>query len=798
LTLEELEVIISAQTAPLKKQLDSVKTQLKGLQNTTNSTNNQIASSFSALASKLGKFAGFAGVAYLAKQALNEIKKDIAAAMDVTESENLFEVSMGNMANAAREWSNSLQDSLGLNAFEVRKNVGVLYNMTTSMGIAREQAYGLSTNLTQLAYDMASFYNISNEEAFVKLRAGITGETEPLKALGILVDEGTSKQVAYQMGIAKTGEELTQQQKVMARYQAILMQTGNAQGDLARTIDSPANQLRLLRTQLALLRINLGQAFLPIVQVVLPILTSFIKGLNVVLSAVAGFMKALFGVETAQSGLGAAAIDTSAAQGGLADSLTNTGSAAEKAAKKAKGALATFDEINQLNFDNGDSGGGGGSAGGGVGSIDMPSMDTTPFETTIPKALKDLADKVRPSLEKLGKSFQYLGEKAYELWKVLEPYVMPVLKALGELAWKFFETSVNLLGDAFYFLGDGLEFVAGIISGDFEKTFSGLSGIAWDAIEAVKDVINPFLDIYLPGTAPYFNNFVDIMRTSFDEGIEVIKGFNDPAKLEIQDFVDTGKQLFELFKTDSNQVWANTWNMLMDKLKEKDPEMYTKIMEMRDKWGGLFLQARDKFPTTWGDMWNLIRNKVDQSNPEVFSRIDTIVNGVAERFNNMKTRISQIMDGVKTAISISWDGAVFLIKTKVNNLIQKINSGIASINSLDLPSVNIPFFGDIGGRVFNIPNIPYLAKGGIIDSPTLAMVGEAGKEAVVPLENTSFTQNLASELGNAVMSALQISGGGNGSPIDLTINFGSQTVFKKIIDGINSVNAAAGKNLITI
>lgn len=107
--------------------------------------------------------------------------------------------------------------------------------MTKSMGIAGDTAYDLSTSLVLLAQDMASFYNMDTEEAFVKLRAGITGETEPLKALGILVDENTVSQYAYQNGLAETGEELTQQQKVLARYYAILDQTSTAQGDLART-----------------------------------------------------------------------------------------------------------------------------------------------------------------------------------------------------------------------------------------------------------------------------------------------------------------------------------------------------------------------------------------------------------------------------------------------------------------------------------------------------------------------------------------------------------------------------------
>ncbi|MFV9511803.1 phage tail tape measure protein [Tepidibacillus sp. LV47] len=190
-------------------------------------------------------------------------------AMDAVESENLFEVSMGKMAGAARQWSEDVSKSLGLNAFEVRKNVATYNAMLTSMGLTEKAAFDMSKGLTQLAYDMASFYNLKPEEAFEKLKAGISGETEPLKALGILVNDNTVKTYAYTHGIAKQGQELTEQQKVMARYGLIMDQTSKAQGDLARTIDSPTNQLRIMKQQVVQIGIQLGQILIPILQKVI-------------------------------------------------------------------------------------------------------------------------------------------------------------------------------------------------------------------------------------------------------------------------------------------------------------------------------------------------------------------------------------------------------------------------------------------------------------------------------------------------------------------------------------------------
>lgn len=201
-------------------------------------------------------------------------------AMDAIESENLFEVAMGGMADAARKWSEELRQQLGLNAYEVRKNVGTFDVMLKSMGMAEDAAFDMSKSLTLLAYDMASFYNLRPEEAFEKLQAGITGEIEPLKRLGIVVNESTVQTYAYTHGIAAQGAQLTEQQKILARYGVIMEQTKAAQGDLARTIDSPVNQFRILSETLKQTAIDLGMALMPAVQAIIPHLQNMVERIS--------------------------------------------------------------------------------------------------------------------------------------------------------------------------------------------------------------------------------------------------------------------------------------------------------------------------------------------------------------------------------------------------------------------------------------------------------------------------------------------------------------------------------------
>lgn len=189
-------------------------------------------------------------------------RKAIQMASDVVESENLFEVSMGSMGKAARQWSTDLSKALGLNQYEVRKMLATFNVMLGSMGFSEEAAYNMAKGLTQLSYDMSSFYNLKPEQAFEKLQSGISGEIEPLKQLGILVSDTIVQQWALHHGWIKEGQQLSENQKILARYNVIMEATRKAQGDLARTMDSPANVARRREAQLAEAQVEVGKRLL--------------------------------------------------------------------------------------------------------------------------------------------------------------------------------------------------------------------------------------------------------------------------------------------------------------------------------------------------------------------------------------------------------------------------------------------------------------------------------------------------------------------------------------------------------
>ncbi len=215
---------------------------------------------------------------------------------DAEESENLFEVSLGSMADAARAWSIELSQTLGLNQFEVRKTIGVFNQMFVSMGVGTQKAFEMSKGLTELAADMASFFNIAQEEAFQKLQAGITGEIEPLKRLGIVLTVAALDSFALAQGLGKTTLQMTEAEKVALRYAFILEQTAKAQGDLARTADSVTNRFRAIKNAIAEVATNIGISVQPALKNLLGSVSGFVERVKVFVSENAELFELIFGV----------------------------------------------------------------------------------------------------------------------------------------------------------------------------------------------------------------------------------------------------------------------------------------------------------------------------------------------------------------------------------------------------------------------------------------------------------------------------------------------------------------------
>ena len=257
------------------------------------------------------------------------------------ENMNLFNVSMGQFAKEAQNYAEQVGEIMGINPGEWMRNQGVFMTITDGFGVASDRAYIMSKNLTQLTYDLASFYNISTSDAFQKLESGISGELEPLRRLGYDLSVARLQQAAYDLGIDRSVTSMTQAEKAELRYYAIMTQVTNAQGDMARTLEAPANQLRILQAQVEQATRALGNLFLPILKAILPYAIALAKAIRIVAEIIASF----FGVSIPEFDVGADAIGGVASGAGeAADGLGD----ASKKAKELKNALLGIDELNVI------------------------------------------------------------------------------------------------------------------------------------------------------------------------------------------------------------------------------------------------------------------------------------------------------------------------------------------------------------------------------------------------------------------------------------------------------------------
>jgi len=528
-------------------------------------------------------------------------------AMDAVESENLFEVAMGDMAGEARKWSEETSKALGLNAYNVRKNVATYNSMLTSMGLTTEESLKMSEGLTQLSYDMASFYNLSPEEAFEKLKSGISGESEPLKSLGILVNDTTVKTYAYTNGIAKQGEELTEAQKVQARYGAILQSTKNAQGDLARTMDSPTNKLRIMKEQAAQIGIQFGQILIPILEKLIAVI--------------------------------------------------------------------------------------------------KPLMDK----------FQGLSKEQQDKIIKIGLILAALG---------------PLILIIGKV--------ISIAGSLASVIGalSGALAAAGGASGALAGALALITGPVGIVIAAVAGLIAIFVALYKNN-----EGFRDSVNRVWNQIRAIIGGIIESLRIMFQAFVALAKSLWSRFGDDLIQVISAAFNIIAAVVST----VLTAIQDIikiitsaiKGDWQGVW-EGIKKFTL---DLWNGLKS--------IFVSILGLMKGIVKaELEFIKGFIFGIWDGIKKITLALWNDIkaaiekpIIAAKNTVKNAIDAIKGFFSNLHlpEIKIPKIKLPRFSIKGEFSLSPPSVPYLgvdwyASGGIFTRPSVIGVGEAGTEAVLPID----------------------------------------------------------------
>lgn len=394
-----------------------------------------IKQSFNGLGSAVKKIGLLIGGAFAVGKLVQFGKECVELGSDLAEVQNVVDVTFTTMSDKVNEFAKNAMTSAGLSETMAKRYVGTFGAMSKSFGFSEQQAYDMSTALTQLTGDVASFYNISQDLAYIKLKSVFTGETETLKDLGVVMTQTALDQYALANGYGKTTSEMTEQEKVALRLAFVQKQLSAASGDFIRTSGSWANQVRVMQLQLQSLKATVGQGLINIFTPILKVINILLGKLATLANAFKSFTELITGKKSSgQTSGGGAGLtgDASSVQdtadaygqaadnaGKLADSTEDVADATKDAAKAAKGYLSPLDEINRYSTQDASSTAsktpstsGGGSGGG----TSLPSAVSNVDYGKVAEGETAL-DKISKSAEKLAKLLKKLWKPFQDAWK---------------------------------------------------------------------------------------------------------------------------------------------------------------------------------------------------------------------------------------------------------------------------------------------------------------------------------------------------------------------------------------------
>lgn len=745
----------------------------------SNKAAKQATSIFSGMGKKI---AGALSIAAFAK-----FTKDcIEVGSNVTEVQNVVDTAFGDLSRQADLWASNAMTNFGLSELSAKKYMGVFGQMSNAMGITGQAALDMAEDVTGLTGDVASFYNLGTDEAYTKLKSIWTGETETLKDLGVVMTQTNLDQYALNNGFGKTTAKMTEQEKVMLRYQYVTSALSNATGDFVKTQDSWANQTRILSLRFEQLKASLGKGFIALFTPILRGLNTVLAGLQKVADGFATFTQMLTGADISSSassitGLGDIASDT-------ADNVSGIGDAASSTAKEIEKSLAGFDQIEKLSEPtDSDSSGGGGTSSGGISVAPSTQEDTT----NTASAISDFVNKAKKELNKLRKwSVSTFSPSMSKIWDGLTKNTDTAKKNLTSAF-----NDIKALGPPLlnYFNGPFTNYLVTWV----DTNGSILNGL-FDSFNTV------FSDVWNKAAYPILANFVSV-------GLPMLTDFASQT-------LSLNGTIFDTFKASWNSLWSegvspaiesisNVWiglvNTMAGAWNEWGEPIFTGIKTAVKTTGDVFLDiwnnmlqpvwenALDVIDTVWSEhLQPLLANFLDFVGEivtcattiynnfiapvvgflsellgpifiaifdSIGNKVGVVVGTIADLMNDTITVFKGVIQFIKGIFSGDWEGAwngivtafdgifsgiadiakgpINMVIGLINGLLSGMQRGInAVVKGVNKLSFKVPsWVPSIGGEDFgfhlpeaNFSKIPYLAQGGYVkpNTPQLAMIGD--------------------------------------------------------------------------
>lgn len=674
--------------------------------------------SLNSVALKLGKKLGGALMAGFSVKKIVEFgTKCVELGSDLQEVENVVNVTFPSMSAQIDKFAKNAAGSFGLSETMAKKYSSTLGSMAKAFGFTESEAYNMGTTLAGLAGDVASFYNMSQDEAYTKLKSVFTGETESLKDLGVVMTQSALDAYALANGFGKTTSAMSEAEKVALRYSFVQDKLSAAQGDFARTSNSWANQVKVMNLQFESLKSTIGQGLIAAFTPVIKVINTLLQKIQVLATSFKNLMEGIFGAQTTEtSALSTTAEAAALAAESMADS---TGDTADNL-KKANKFLAGFDVINKLSSDStASSSGSSNSISSAVGS------STTEATEGLGKTSSFMEKKFAPAFEKAFKKaikqltkFKDTSSRFFkDIKKAATPFVDyitgPFVETVGsafETLWEdFIEPVFEFIGKEFYDFGGILNNFwnnwAGPTFLNLEKAFNKWAeawSVAWNT--CIKPVFDTFMDcldeLWDEHMAPLVDNFLDFVGEFVNGALEIYSEFIVPlvgffSKLlapAIQRFIEDTSKLVGIV--------IDVFNGIITACK------------------GVIQFITGAFTGDWKKAWTGVKN---------------IFKGI---FDSL---VAIVRDPINLIINI--------INGMINGVVTGINTVIKGINAI---SLKIPdWVPEHGGKKigFNLksisaPKIPMLANGAYVkaNTPQLAIIGDNRHQGEVVAPEDKLTE----------------------------------------------------------
>lgn len=797
LILEKLQVMIEASTKPFRDEIKKVQNHVKETTNVVNTEVNKI----KGLLKSLGRFVITLGIG-------KALTSSIKSAMRVESAIQQITRTMGESTNQFLKWSKANALAFNMSQSDAMNYGAIFSNLVSTFSNGTQQTLQYTTDLLKASSIIASGTGRTMEDVMERIRSGLLGNTEAIEDLGVNVNVAMlqSTEAFKKFANGKSWDQLSFQTQQQIRLMAILEQTSNKfGGEVFSNTNSSLQQFVAVLKDVAL---NIGTAFLPIMNVVMPILTNFAMGLRTVTGYVAAFMQTLFGYKpSSKAGVGGATGQVNS----LGNAATKTGEKAKKAQKEVNRLLGGFDEINVLSKNsNSDSGGSGTNTpttGGGVldfSNAEILEPDTSGLESAVAKfktifapvveSFENLKESLKPFIDNIVENLKWFWDEIlvpFGTWTISEIIpeffnilagvldilnpIIDVFQELGAWLWDSFlqpiaswtggiiVTVLGEIADVLSNIGDWMKEHKGVI--EAITIVVGSFALAWGLVNGAMKIWNIGVGLW---------NSIGLIATGVTIGFtSAMKFLTGPIGLVIAAIGAVIAIVALLIKNwdKVKEVASNVWNSIQ--------KTWNKVATWFD------VNVVQPVSNFFSDMWEGIKKSASDAWDWIlglFSKGGKVFSGIVGAIGDVfKKIVNSIIGGINKVIAIPFN--------KINGLLNKIRD----VEVLGFT----PFDGFWGYNPLPVPRIPMLAKGGIVDSATLAVIGERGKEAVMPLENnTGWISILADKL------ASRMPQGGNTSypsgPLSIRLEISGTELGRVVIDNMNKLFRQEGKILLNL